>query len=160
MQCQVLLCCKICPATILPSPVDNGGEHKASQSRFLNPVVGLLSDIGSFLVVRSLHGKELLQFPLQGLKCGPLHLFLPPTLQHDVVQGFGTIWGAGHSVAVLHLMKNFSIGHTWNNSNVTLYCYYKRFMGIDAHLEKCFLAMKKKASSHTPHSNTAWKSCT
>lgn len=96
--------------------VNVNSEHKtkSGSNRFLYVSSGTLSDTGRFLVVGALYGEELLQLPLQGLKSGSLHLLLPPTLQHDIVQRLGTVRGTGHSVAMFYLVKDFSIGHTYS----------------------------------------------
>lgn len=90
---------------------------------------GTLSDTGRFLVVGALYGEELLQFPLQGLKSGSLHLLLPPTLQHDIVQRLGTVRGTGHSVAMFYLVKDFGIGHTYSKIERT--CMYTAIESVN-----------------------------
>ena len=55
--------------------------------------------------------EKLLQLPLERLKRRPLHLILVPTVEHDLIERDGTAGGARHTIAVLHLVENFSIGH-------------------------------------------------
>lgn len=133
--------------------VNVNSEHKtkSGSNRFLYVSSGTLSDTGRFLVVGALYGEELLQLPLQGLKSGSLHLLLPPTLQHDIVQRLGTVRGTGHSVAMFYLVKDFGIGHTYSkiertcmhtaieSVNQSHYCALHCLFGWPISEDCCFL---------------------
>lgn len=66
---------------------------------------------GRLLVLRVVHGEEVLQLPLEGLEGRPLQRVLVPALDHDLVEGRRTILWARHAVAVFHLMQHFSVCH-------------------------------------------------
>lgn len=58
----------------------------------------------SWLVLRLRGGEVILQEALQVLKGGPLLGLFSPAGQHELVQGFGALCWARHSVATLHLV--------------------------------------------------------
>lgn len=69
---------------------------------------------GCLFIFRSVHGEEVLKFPLEGLEGGPLQGILVPALEHDVVEGRGTVLRTRHAVTVLDLMEDLGVGHSYN----------------------------------------------
>ena len=55
--------------------------------------------------------EEFLEPPLQGLKRGPWFRVVSPTLQHDLIQGIGTLTGARHAVAGWDCLQDLCISH-------------------------------------------------
>ena len=79
-----------------------------------------LSVCRSLLVLRVWHGEKVLQLPLESLKRRSLHGIFVPALKHDVVQWRWTALWRLHPVAVLHLVQNFCICHSWQMKFVKL----------------------------------------
>lgn len=79
--------------------------------------VGVTSVSRRFFILRSFHGKKVLQLPLQCLESGSLHCVLVPALQHDIVEGCRATRWTWHTVTMLHLMQYFGICHTCNNQS-------------------------------------------
>lgn len=60
--------------------------------------------------------EEVLQFPLQRLKRGPLQFVLLPALQHDVVDDSVAAGRAGHPVALRDPLHHLVVGHGWKRN--------------------------------------------
>lgn len=72
----------------------------------------------------------ILQEGLQILKGGPLLGVPLPALEHELVQGAGTVLGAGHPVTTLDLLQDFSVVHAWGtNAKHVLFNWKKTSWG-------------------------------
>lgn len=70
---------------------------------------------GRLLILRIVHGEEVLELPLQGLERGSLQRVLVPAFEHDVVESGRAILRTRHAIPVFHLVKDFSVCHAWTN---------------------------------------------
>lgn len=75
--------------------------------------VGVTSVCWCLFVLRTFHGEEIFKFPLECLKCRPLHCILVPTFKHYFIKGCWTTWWTWHSVTVFNLVQHFCICHSW-----------------------------------------------
>lgn len=76
-------------------------------------LLALRKSRGRLGVLAARHRKEFFQSPLQRLERWPLNLLLSPAFEHDLVESLRTAWRTGHPIAMLHLVQDFSICHSW-----------------------------------------------
>lgn len=64
--------------------------------------------------------KEVLQLPLQSLKCGPILFILLPAVHHHVIHDFGAVGRRRHSVTMGNLLDHLKVCHGWKNNGQSL----------------------------------------
>lgn len=64
--------------------------------------------------------KEVLQLPLQGLKCGPILFILRPAVHHHVIHDLGAAGRGWHSVTMGNFLDHLEVRHGWKNNGQSL----------------------------------------
>lgn len=72
------------------------------------------------------HVKKVLQFPLQGLECGPVLFFLLPAVHHYVIHDFRAVGRTWHPVAQRNPLDHLQVCHGYNNHSTQLRTFIKR----------------------------------
>lgn len=68
------------------------------------------------------HVKKVLQFPLQGLECGPVLFFLLPAVHHYVIHDFRAVGRTWHPVAQRNTLDHLQVCHSYKKQ-ITAHSY-------------------------------------